>query len=857
MKGIFKILLALTISVFCTQLEAQEIIITTTGDLFLCNIGTTSDDSISYSFTLDDQIHKQSIPTNQVAYHGENIFMEDGETPDDKYQQDLIVTNSGEIIKCRILSYIASPSIEYAFRWNENEMKNFIKKKEVAFYTKSYRQNVNLIAESQVFYRSLVQPAATGGFQAGLNGAPPQADSTHFTEDLIVTVNGNEFTCYVNGIDLNTVRYSFYLNNRILVSSLPKTEVYYLVKGYMSESPKKIILTPESEDLTQLIITDEGVAIDCFVDHVGKNTVEYYINVDGEPAYQIKKANEVLYHGSNFLDVINPDILKQEGLGTSSYNDLILTQSQEVLLCNIDYQSDSSVKYSFKLNKQRMMSFLSKADIIYAGRNFVKIRAKNEEIKETPEEAQEEIILAAVDQISPEVVIVTPALSDETSFEAVADEVRTLNISGVILDSSPLEKILVNSTEAEIGNNGKFSVDIELKPGINPITIVATDIHHNRTSIDYTVERIKPLAQPKKQPEIQAGVKAGVIAGRDTEPPEILLDMQEFSAEVREIKVKNTQKSFKVSGSASDQTGVYEVLVNGRDAVLSSNGDFNRDVMLKVGDNKITVQATDLELNFSTYIFHVYRADASVSLFAQPSITGADDKFYALIIGISDYPDPMIPNLDMHPTRDAKALSELLVERYRFAEENMLLLLNPDRVEILKSFDRLSRSITENDNLLIFFAGHGYYDQEANLGYWLPSDAESDFTANWIYNDVLVANLKRIHSKHTLLITDACFSGSIFKTRSLNFGPVAYKKKYELRSRKAITSGVLEAVPNESVFFKYLLDRLDSNAEKYMSASELFTALEFPVSNNSPNSPQYGTIQNVNDEGGDFIFIKK
>ncbi|MDX2429507.1 MAG: caspase family protein, partial [Bacteroides sp.] len=296
---------------------------------------------------------------------------------------------------------------------------------------------------------------------------------------------------------------------------------------------------------------------------------------------------------------------------------------------------------------------------------------------------------------------------------------------------------------------------------------------------------------------------------------------------------------------------------NGRDAVLSSNGDFNRDVMLKVGDNKITVQATDLELNFSTCIFHVYRADASVSLFAQPSITGADDKYYALIIGISDYPDPMIPNLDNHPTRDANALSELLVERYRFAEENMLLLLNPDRVEILKSFDRLSRSITENDNLLIFFAGHGYYDQEANLGYWLPSDAESDFTANWIYNDVLVANLKRIHSKHTLLITDACFSGSIFKTRSLNFGPVAYKKKYELRSRKAITSGVLEAVPNESVFFKYLLDRLDSNAEKYMSASELFTALEFPVSNNSPNSPQYGTIQNVNDEGGDFIFIKK
>jgi hypothetical protein len=199
----------------------------------------------------------------------------------------------------------------------------------------------------------------------------------------------------------------------------------------------------------------------------------------------------------------------------------------------------------------------------------------------------------------------------------------------------------------------------------------------------------------------------------------------------------------------------------------------------------------------------------------------------------------------------------VLKEKYLFEEENLELMLNPNRVEILKSFDRLSKRITENDNLLIFFAGHGYYDRETNLGYWLPSDAESDFTANWIYNDVLVANLKRIHSKHTLLISDACFSGSIFKTRSLNRSPIVYKKKYDLRSRKAITSGVLENVPNESIFFRYLIDRLDSNPEQYMSASELFRNLEFPVANNSPNSPQYGTIQNVDDEGGDFIFIRK
>jgi hypothetical protein len=56
---------------------------------------------------------------------------------------------------------------------------------------------------------------------------------------------------------------------------------------------------------------------------------------------------------------------------------------------------------------------------------------------------------------------------------------------------------------------------------------------------------------------------------------------------------------------------------------------------------------------------------------------------------------------------------------------------------------------------------------------------------------------------------------------------------------------------------KFLLDRLDKNKDKYFSASQLFQSIEIPVGNNSPNTPQYGVIQNVGDEGGDFIFIKK
>jgi hypothetical protein len=233
-------------------------------------------------------------------------------------------------------------------------------------------------------------------------------------------------------------------------------------------------------------------------------------------------------------------------------------------------------------------------------------------------------------------------------------------------------------------------------------------------------------------------------------------------------------------------------------------------------------------------------------------------KYYALIIGVSNYSDKNIPGLDNEPIKDAETLSEILITKYRFDKEGVQLLKDPTYKQIIRSFDDLSRIITENDNLLIFYAGHGYYDEKKEIGYWLPSDAEHNYTDAWLYNSVLADNIKKINSKHTLLISDACFSGSIFKTRALpTITEKAYQKKYELKSRNALTSGILKTVPNKSVFFKYLSEKLTSNTQAYLSASELFQFIEIPVGNNSSSVPQFGDIQNVGDEGGDFIFIKK
>jgi Caspase domain len=232
-------------------------------------------------------------------------------------------------------------------------------------------------------------------------------------------------------------------------------------------------------------------------------------------------------------------------------------------------------------------------------------------------------------------------------------------------------------------------------------------------------------------------------------------------------------------------------------------------------------------------------------------------KYYALIIGISNYDDPLIAQL-YRPVMDAETFYNVLTNKYTFEEENVKLLRNATIAEIINALDYYASLITPVDNFLIFYAGHGMWDKDAEIGYWLPSDATRNSKLAWFRNSTLRDYLRTIKSKHTLLISDACFAGSIFKSRSaFTDATLAINKLYELPSRKAMTSGTFTEVPDQSVFLKYLIDRLNNNLEKYLTSEQLFNKFRMAVINNSKVLPQYGVIQDVGDEGGDFIFILK
>lgn len=354
-----------------------------------------------------------------------------------------------------------------------------------------------------------------------------------------------------------------------------------------------------------------------------------------------------------------------------------------------------------------------------------------------------------------------------------------------------------------------------------------------------------------------------IVTPEDKKGPQVVLTSPSVT---RGMKHTCSTKIFSVEGTVSDESGIFELLLNGSE-VQVVDGKFSHLMMLAFGDNTITLQAKDTKLNVTTFGFTITRINSSVTATQRPVTLPAKieqtqlckGEYYALLIGVENYTDESINDLD-NPIDDAQKLQTVLQNEYTFKKEHIILLQNPTKNEITAVLDNYYNKLTEDDNLLIFYAGHGYWDKSFQQGFWLAHDAERDNRGTWLSNGTIRDYMRAIPAKHNLLITDACFGGGIFKSRdAFNKPNTALEKLYDYPSRKAMTSGALSVVPDKSVFIEYLVKRLDQNAEKYMSSEQLFANFKIAVINNSPNGqiPQFGEVRETGDEGGDFIFIKK
>lgn len=316
--------------------------------------------------------------------------------------------------------------------------------------------------------------------------------------------------------------------------------------------------------------------------------------------------------------------------------------------------------------------------------------------------------------------------------------------------------------------------------------------------------------------------------------------------------VKTSESDFEIKATVDSDENIR--FVN-----LFNNGQFIKNIIPPVSNIRQMVVEEPMELHLGSNelkleVVTVSGKKLESSVEVVYDISSA--KYWALIIAVEQYDDPDINDLDQ-PVNDATRFSTLITTEYNFEQENIIFMRDPTKAEIIGTLHQLRSQVAPEDNLLIYYAGHGTWDEEMSTGYWFPRDANRNNPVNWLPNTDLTNYLNVLKSKHTLLIADACFSGGIFKSRAAFNNVMSVEKLYKLNSRKAITSGTLNVVPDKSVFIEYLIKRLDTNKRKYLTSEQLYSSLKEAVINNSSNIPQYGTIQNVGDEGGDFIFIRR
>jgi hypothetical protein len=237
----------------------------------------------------------------------------------------------------------------------------------------------------------------------------------------------------------------------------------------------------------------------------------------------------------------------------------------------------------------------------------------------------------------------------------------------------------------------------------------------------------------------------------------------------------------------------------------------------------------------------------------------ADIKFgqyYALVIGSNNY--KYLPKLAT-ALGDAKAIAAVLQKSYGY---KVKVLTDASRSDILDALDEYREKLTDNDNLLIYYAGHGWLDEASEQGYWLPVNAKPNRRTNWVSNADLTVTLKALNAKHVMVVADSCYSGTLVRGAKIQDNSPDYiRRMAEKRARLVITSGGLEPVADKgdsghSPFASVFLDILKGN-NGILDGTQLFNKMRRPVMLKADQTPEYSDVRKAGHEGGDFLFVRR
>jgi LysM repeat protein len=500
-----------------------------------------------------------------------------------------------------------------------------------------------------------------------------------------------------------------------------------------------------------------------------------------------------------------------------------------------------------------------------------------------------------LDSTPPTLTITSPQIITTREGRGLARvQTERITLTGIAKDDSGVAKVNVQGQPATLDKSGgHFKATVTLQKGENTLIVKAWDNSQNRAEktmtlllgpyhivqTDETLENIAinngqklmALAQWNnlvppyhlQEGQILRLAPLPLCEGgpapscyHDTAPPTITITSPQIITTRKGRGLARVQtEQVTIKGFAEDDYGVAQVQVQGQLVFQGKQGKPAFSVTLTVPQGEsidLKVTALDISGNSAKETFILSRI-------ASLPQTG---DYHALLIGNQSYRH--LSSLKT-PENDVKVIAELLKNNYGFNTE---LLLNADRRNILDALNRLQQTIKPQDNLLIYYAGHGHYDKERDRAYWLPVDADQNRTAQRISADDITSEMRALSARHILVVADSCYSGTLATDNRSMPIPVQQRigflqRMLEKPSRTLMASGGNEPVwdgggDGHSVFARAFITALQEADKTLFTAEELFYNYKIreTVAGKAVQVPKYEYLKHSGHAGGDFVFKK-
>jgi hypothetical protein len=336
-----------------------------------------------------------------------------------------------------------------------------------------------------------------------------------------------------------------------------------------------------------------------------------------------------------------------------------------------------------------------------------------------------------------------------------------------------------------------------------------------------------------------------------------------------------SQNSMDIVGRVVAPAGLATLSINDQPVSADAAGSFTGKVAASGDSTAVHVAALDRRGERAVLDFVLLPAPSGSAGSSQPRTQVVNTlprgvqlgKYYALVVGNDVY--GAYPALKGAVT-DASSVAALLKSRYGYEAR---LLTNANRFEMLSALNDMREQLREEDNLLIYYAGHGEVDS-AKQGYWLPVDAQAEQPGSWISNRAVSDILTTMNAKHVLVIADSCYSGTMTRTSLATFsGGMAtdswgdwVKTMVAGHSRTALTSGGVQPVADttrgeHSMFAGALISALTDN-NQLLTGQRLYREIASSMALKGANAglqqvPEYSPIQFAGHEAGEFFFMPR